>query len=511
MVSRFFRISAVESTGASAASYVPAVFVSRALAFLRLLVVAGILGGVGQGEFGLYQPGLELINWMVPLVMLGLADVAERYASKFEHEGLLSGLLRRHWGRLLMTGGAAVLTFAAAAPWVCHAVWGPPTRAISQMHEFMMLGACAVTVMLLALYQHVAATLRGLRAYAAAAGMEVCAAVLLLVLSGIAAWMGSAVYLLGAYAVSLVGPLLVYGGLLHRHARSVQPVPRQMPELPHLSKFAKWTLIRLLLTMPFGLIAMISVRWLAQNDAVLSQNSTLPQQQTAEYAMPYRVAQLLAFVGVTLWSSAYGVAAGAWNNQRLRRARAQMLGVGKFGAALLVAIALFVLLGRGILEWMLPVYADAIEALLPPLLGVFLWYSLLGFLATFGDLQERPWCGAAIWGTAVIAQMAMLLAHTCWAAGMSAGWVATYASATGAAVGLVVAVILLWRPLKMDAATVPLALLALSPLGLFAPAWVVTYVGGGTLVAGVIIPQMMGLLLRRRDRLKWAKWRRRHR
>ena len=158
MVSRFFRISAVESTGASAASYVPAVFVSRALAFLRLLVVAGILGGVGQGEFGLYQPGLELINWMVPLVMLGLADVAERYASKFEHEGLLSGLLRRHWGRLLMTGGAAVLTFAAAAPWVCHAVWGPPTRGFSQMHEFLMLGACAVTVVLLALYQHVAAT-----------------------------------------------------------------------------------------------------------------------------------------------------------------------------------------------------------------------------------------------------------------------------------------------------------------------------------------------------------------
>ena len=107
---RYFQIQAVTTPGASAASYVPIVIASRGLAFLRLLVVARLLGAAGKAEFGLYQPALEVINWVVPVVLFGLADIGERYASHFEREGRLRWWLQRQVLRLLATGvGVAVL------------------------------------------------------------------------------------------------------------------------------------------------------------------------------------------------------------------------------------------------------------------------------------------------------------------------------------------------------------------------------------------------------------------
>ena len=89
-IPRFFSIARSTTPGQSASTYVPIVILSRGLAFLRILLVARILGNAGQEEFGLYQPALELVNWLVPLVMFGLADVAERYAAKFEKESRLA-------------------------------------------------------------------------------------------------------------------------------------------------------------------------------------------------------------------------------------------------------------------------------------------------------------------------------------------------------------------------------------------------------------------------------------
>ncbi len=106
--------------------------------------------------------------------------------------------------------------------------------------------------------------------------------------------------------------------------------------------------------------------------------------------MPYRVAQFLAYVAVTLWASTYGIAAQAWSHGQIRRAHVQLFRVGKFGAVMLTVLAVALLLGRGVLagiEWQ---YADSINNLLPPLLAVFVWYGLLAFCCTLADLHERP-------------------------------------------------------------------------------------------------------------------------
>ena len=52
----------------------------RALAFLRTLLVARILGEAGEEAFGYYQPALELVNPLVALALFGAADVAESVA-----------------------------------------------------------------------------------------------------------------------------------------------------------------------------------------------------------------------------------------------------------------------------------------------------------------------------------------------------------------------------------------------------------------------------------------------
>src|SRR6185369_721480 len=83
---RFFTIQPVERPGESALAYVPAVIASRGLAFLRLLLVARLLGAAGQRDYGLYRPALELINPLVALVMFGAADVAERYVAAIERQ-----------------------------------------------------------------------------------------------------------------------------------------------------------------------------------------------------------------------------------------------------------------------------------------------------------------------------------------------------------------------------------------------------------------------------------------
>src|SRR5580698_4705057 len=100
-VQRFLTITPIATPGRSAASYVPFVVFSRGLSFLRFVLVARLLGDLRQREYGLYQPALEFINWIVPLVMFGLADVAERYAVRFQREGRLGVALKQQYQRLL--------------------------------------------------------------------------------------------------------------------------------------------------------------------------------------------------------------------------------------------------------------------------------------------------------------------------------------------------------------------------------------------------------------------------
>ena len=83
-----------------ARAYVLAVMGARGLAFLRLFVVVRLLGEAGQREFGAYRLGLEVINWLVPLTMLGLADVAERYAARMGAGSEAGGLRRTVMGHL---------------------------------------------------------------------------------------------------------------------------------------------------------------------------------------------------------------------------------------------------------------------------------------------------------------------------------------------------------------------------------------------------------------------------
>jgi hypothetical protein len=453
---------------------------------------------------------LELVNPLVALVLFGAADVAERYVSQVERLQGAAGLRRwlwKRWGRLVAVGGAVAVLMMLAAPWLSRAVWGEVQPAL--------LGACAASVVCLALYQHLAATLRGLRAYGAAAGMEFFSALLLLVLSLAAAKTRNAGWLMVAYTLSVLLPLVLYGFLLQRHAAQLGSAAATMPPMaiaelplvdtPARARFASWALVRLLLVMLFGFLSIWGVRVLAgrMTDVSVAQDGPV---EAGQYAIPYRVAQLLGFVAVTLWASSYGIAARAWSHGQVRRAKAQMFRIGRLGMALLLLIAVAVLWGRGIFAWFLPAYAASINALLPGLLSLFIAYGLVAFLSTYADLREMPQRGAAMWGIAVAVQ----------AAGIGVAWrihfqvdpksyVLLVTLAGLAAALLIAGPFVLW-PMRFAATGVPLAVMLLASASLLTPDWVVDWIAGPVLLATVAFLWLSGLLIRPADRR--AFWRR---
>lgn len=489
--------------GASARAYVPAVMVSRALAVVRLLVVARILGEAGKGEYGVYQQALVLMNWVVPIVMFGLGDVAERYAARFEREGRLGWWVRRQVVRLAAAGVAAAGVMVAATPWVAQRVfhldgggWG-------------LVGTCAVVIALLAGYQYVAAVLRGLRAYGAAAGMEMTSAVLLLGLSVAAALRGQAVGLVYMYGVSLAVPLVYWGSIVWGHVAGMQEaagVGRGKREA-RLSRFGQWALVRLLLMMSFGFLSVWGVGHLA---ARAGAEPAEVRAQQAEYAVPYRVAEILAYVAVTAWASTYGIAAKFWAHGQTRRGRAELFRVGRFGTAALAILAAGAVICRGIVGWILPAYGEAVETLLPPLMGVFVWYGVLAFCTTYADLREMPHRGAWLWGAAVAGQWVVMIfggegPGGTGGPGPKEAVVAASAAGLGMAV-LVLAPLVLWWPRKLTATGVPVAVVAASASSLFVPAGVVGVLGPLVLLGAVAGLQVGGLLVRRSDRRRWRRW-----
>jgi O-antigen/teichoic acid export membrane protein len=397
---------------------------------------------------------------------------------------------------LLIVGAAVVALIVGLSSWLGKAIFKLPTGP-GEWHGVKLLAACAVTILLLAIYQYLAAVLRGITAYAAAAAMESISAILFLGLSALAAWKGGAFDLIALYALSVLLPTIYFGSMLVSHLRQ-QPAIETTPATaspPRLTRFAIFTLIRLLLVMTYGFLAMWSVTHLASAD---------PQAQTGAYSMPYRIAQLLAYVAVTLWASTYGLAAKAWSHGQTRRAKVQLFRIGKFGGVLLTIAALVLLLTRGIFAALLPAsYSAAITELLPPMLALFTWYGLLAFASTYADLQEMPQKGAMLWGAAVAIQLALVMIP--WPQ-VTAQEHVLYASALGVGVALLVlAPMLLWRPLKMMATAVPLAGLALAPLAFFSPSWVVDYIAPPLLLAALVFLLISGLLVRPVDRRSWRR------
>ncbi len=531
---RYFTISAITTPGASVAAYVPFLLAARGLAFFRLLLVAKILGDVGQHEYGLYRPAQELINPLVALVMFGAADVAERYASWIEKKEGGAGLgrwLGRQYLRLIAGAGVAGLIMCALGPWISLAVWGERATGL--------VAACAVTVLLLAVYQHLAAVLRGLRAYSAAAGMELLGALLLMLFSIVAAIMGHAVTLVLGYAASIFIPVVLYGALLWAYLKQLPtPAPVNMGESldisagaddaipyarvvptadapPRMNRFAAWALVRLMLVMTFGFLSLWGVRYLAAHAGTASKGSAPATQQdvlraTADYAMAYTIAQLLAYVAVMLWASTYGIAARAWSHGQIHRARVQIFRVGKFGGVMMVLAALVLLLGRGLFAAVMPpAYANGINSLLPGLLALFIWYGLLAFCSTYADLQEKPQRGAAIWGVAVAIQAGGILLARFRHVEMDAREYILVVSAVGLAAALMaVAPLLLCRPFRFTATGVPLVILALAPVALFAPEWVVGALATPILLGAVAFLYASGLLIRPIDKRAIRKlWR----
>jgi len=271
------------------------------------------------------------------------------------------------------------------------------------------------------------------------------------------------------------------------------------------TRFGAWAFVRLLLMMTFSAVSVVGIGHLAAPLAEPGARAATAHDVTADYAMPYRIAQLLAYVAVTVWASTYGIAARAWSHGQVRRARVQMLRVGKWGTVGLTVIAIGLLMGRGILASIESEYAQAIATLLPPLLGVFIWYGLLAFCCAYADLHETPQRGALFWGAAVMVQVVML----CLGLGgpdAKQEMIAACACGTGFAL-LVLAPAVLWRPFRMSATGVPLALMAIAPASLFAPAWVVDGLAIPVMLGGVGFLWMSGLLVRPVDRRAWRRWR----
>ncbi|MGN6367758.1 MAG: lipopolysaccharide biosynthesis protein [Phycisphaerae bacterium] len=497
---RYFQIEPVATPGGAAASYVPVVFASRGLAFLRLLIVGRLLGEAGKAEFGLYQPAQELVNWIVPVALFGLADVAERYASRFEKEGRLRPWLRRHYLRLLATAIPICAALMLLAPWlgrtVLHLPPGQSTRSVA------LLAECALTISALALYQHLAAVLRGLRAYGASAGLEITSALLLFIFAALAAWRGGALALMAAYAASVLLAFSYYAVRLLSFLHATEPATSSSQAVapsppPTFRRFALWTFLRLLLMMTFNAVSILGVGALDPPHAA---------ETTANYAMPYRIAQLLAYVAATLWASTYGIAARAWSHGQVKRAHVQLFRVGKWGGILLTLVALGVMLLRPLLGLMTgPSYVYPIQTLLPPLLGVFLWYGLLAFWSLYADLHEKPALGACMWAGAVCMQLAFLFAF-------SGPPESTMARACGfgllCSLLVVVPLSVLFierRPTRMTATGVPLALLTLAPLSLFVPPWLVNLVAIPVLLGTILFLWISGLMIRPTDRRAWRR------
>jgi len=210
---RYLTITHSATPTHSATTYVPIVLFSRGLAFLRVLLVARILGNAGQSEFGLYQLPLELINFFVPLVMLGLADVAERYASHYQKQNQLLPAITRHLRRLALIGLATITLLLATSYWLIPLLFKLPTTS----YTFSLFAACTAAIVLLALYQYLAALLRGLRAFAPAAGLELTFSLFFVLFSGLAALQGTALALILAYALALLFPTTYFAILLRRH------------------------------------------------------------------------------------------------------------------------------------------------------------------------------------------------------------------------------------------------------------------------------------------------------
>src|SRR5262249_50107647 len=151
-----------------------------------------------------------------------------------------------------------------------------------------------------------------------------------------------------------------------------------------LDRFARWAVARQLLMMSFGFISLWSVKFLAQRGGAPTGAG---DAAAADYAMPYRVAQLLAYAALTLLSFSYGIAATAWAHGRRRRALVQVMRVGKFGGVGLLVLAAGLTILRDQIAMVLPgSYAQPMNELLPPLLGVFMWFSLIAFLVMLGDV-----------------------------------------------------------------------------------------------------------------------------
>lgn len=496
----FFAVNPVTSTASSALTYVPAVLLSRSLAFLRTLVVAWILARVhrstdqGLPAFGAYQAALEFTNLLVPLLMLGAGDVAERYLAHIEHHAgpaALRVLIRRQLSGLVARGILAAALLLLAAPWIAPALWGAPA--------FPLLLASTCTILLLALYQYLASLLRGLRAYAAAAGLELSSALLLLLFSALAALHGTPAALMAAYALSILLPFLFYAVLLARHL----PPPSAEPPpliLPQSTPYAAWTLTRLLLIMLFGFLAIWGVRYLASLRPGLRDTSLL---ETAYFALPYRIAQLLAFLGVTLWSSVFAIAARSWSHGNRRRGAVQLFRVGRFGAALLLLLAALVLLARPVLIRLLPApYEHALYTLLPGMLALFTWYALLAFFSTYADLRESPRHGAILWAAAAFLQIAGLLAARFNLLPLqNPAQFMLSLSALALAIPLFLLVPPLFcRPLRFTATAVPLLVASLAPLTLLTPYWVVHYIAPPVLFLALLFLFAANLLLRPADR-----------
>lgn len=524
MLGNLLKIEPISQHTQATRVYVPITLINRGLAAVRLLAISWLLSSaLGKATFGQYQVALETINWLVALVMFGAADVAERYVSAAEYAGQTRSFLVSQAKRLLYTGIGTALVLGAVAPFI-----GDPKIVI-------LVG---LNVAVLAFYQWTVGVLRGLRAYGAAAGMELLAAILLLLLSIAGAWTRQAAGLLLAYLVANLLTLARYGWLLKKYV-SIPPLPPSTPppadsdlasgedsapplltaeEQGRHASFGRWALARMLLMMTFGLLSIWSVRWLAGRalSGLVISETVFPHGPTAladransmaaDYSFPFRIAQMLAFAGLTFWASSYGIAARHWSHGRRNRAMVELLKIGKRGGLALLLGATALIVTRDWWLLLLPgAYKSGLLELLPGLVGVFLWYALLSFLHTYGDLTERPWIGTLLWGIVVGVQGLMIFG----AAGLGLGaafsvfdtngvtgaeilnpgrWV-LLSSAVGLGIScLVVGPFLLWKPRRMSGTAVPMGLILLAGLSFQAPVWVV-----GSL-AGVITCLVLGFL-----------------
>jgi len=375
------------SVPAAVSVYLPAAVASRALGFLRAVVLTWLMP---PGEYGVLGLLLLTVAWAAPVASLGLSESLARYVPAWQASGrLASRLIQQLLWALSLTAGFAVV-FAWLGPAVFPGGLGGGQRDLWALAGLALW--CQVAYLL------VIAVLKGMRLFGALAASELLggAGFAALAISLAAAGYPTARVVAWTFAVSSLAAAAWAGTAIWRALRqgrqpTSSPEPAASPEdTGRAAASAAWR---------FGIwaaAAAVAWQWLHYWPLAYLQ-AVAGNDAAGHFAAARQLAQPVAVAGTAAVAVIAAHAARLWELGRRDEAEALWEYWMIVAGGLLVALAVVLSMLRGVAVALLgPEYARAVEAL-PGLLWFFSLCSLIGFAAVHFALLERNWLMLPAW------------------------------------------------------------------------------------------------------------------